>query len=57
MGVVVVPVVVAVVVGRVVGDGPGVTRDVVAVLVCAHRVVSNLRRAFWHDARALDSAA
>ncbi len=51
VGVVVVPVVVAMVVGRVMGDGPGVTRDVAAVLVCGHRLVSNLRRTFWHGRR------
>jgi hypothetical protein len=43
---VVVPVVVAMVVGRVVGDGARVTGDVVGVRVRAHRVVGNLRLAF-----------
>jgi hypothetical protein len=38
MGVVVVAVIGAVIVGRVMGDGPGVPRDVAGVLVCAHRL-------------------
>jgi hypothetical protein len=44
-------VIAAVIVGRVVGDGSGVTRDVAGVLVCAHRLVSNLRDTFWHGLR------
>ena len=53
---VVMAVIVAVVVRRVVGDGSGMAGRIGVVLVCAHRLVSNLRRPFCHPARRLDSA-
>ena len=44
MGVVVVPMVVAVIVGEVVGDGPGVAGCVVVVRACGHRRVGTSGR-------------
>jgi hypothetical protein len=50
MGVVVVAVVAAVIVGRMVGDSPGVPRDIAGVLVCAHRLIEP-PGTFWHERR------